>query len=72
MKVSQILRWADSWHRAKGNWPTPDSGKIPGTDGETWQEVDLALARGQRGLPGGSSLFALLVRYRSPDNGKGK
>jgi hypothetical protein len=66
LRRRQILRWADAWYRAKGKWPTPSSGRIPGTNGETWEEVDLALEQGRRGLPGGSSLFALLVRYRTP------
>lgn len=44
------------------------SGPIDDAPGETWTGVDQALAKGQRGLPGGSSLAKLLVEYRGVRN----
>jgi hypothetical protein len=37
------------------------SGRITGSLGETWTAIDLALRRGGRDLPGGSSLPCLLA-----------
>jgi hypothetical protein len=39
--------------------------------GETWQRLTQALERGQRGLPGGSSLRQLLAQRRGYRNPKG-
>src|SRR5438445_174052 len=52
----QILAWADEHHQATGAWPKARSGAIAAAPGETWCAVELALHRGTRGLPGGSSL----------------
>ena len=49
---------------ATGRWPKRDSGPIEEAPGETWGAVEMALAHGQRGLPGGSSLIRLLKRCR--------
>jgi hypothetical protein len=59
----QILSWADAWHQDKRDWPTANSGAIPGT-GETWKAINIALHQGLRGLAGGDSLYALLRRHR--------
>jgi pyrroloquinoline quinone (PQQ) biosynthesis protein C len=60
----RILAWADA-HRARtGRWPKHDSGAIDGSGGETWGAVNSALEHGCRGLPGGSSLFKLLLARR--------
>jgi len=60
----QILAWADAYHRRVGDWPKVKSGRIDGTNGETWATVDNTLTKGGRGLPGGSSLCALLYAHR--------
>jgi hypothetical protein len=61
---AQILDWADA-HRARtGQWPTAESGPIADAPGETWMAVQMALAKGHRGLPGGSSLARLLGAER--------
>jgi phage-related protein len=60
----QILQWADRWHAERGTWPSQHSGPIPYVDHETWSGVNGALSTGIRGLPGGDSLPALLVRRR--------
>lgn len=56
----QALAWAVEHRRRTDRWPHADSGPVPGAPGETWRAVDRALARGLRGLPGGSSLARLL------------
>jgi hypothetical protein len=62
--VSQILAWVDEHHARTGKWPNVKSGPVVGVPGETWVGVELALKRGSRGLPGGSSLHLLLVEQR--------
>src|SRR5207302_1839998 len=66
--VPLILTWADAHHRRTGAWPRHDSGAIPEAPGETWEAVETALSRGQRGLPGGSSLAQLLAAERGVRN----
>jgi hypothetical protein len=63
LTVEVILRWADAHHRWTGEWPGTASGPIAGAAGETWDGIDLALRRGNRGLPGGSSLALLLAQH---------
>jgi hypothetical protein len=59
LSVPGILGWADAYHRATGEWPTRRSGFIENAQ-TTWLAVDTALNKGNRGLPGGSSLARLL------------
>ena len=63
-----ILAWADAHHQRTGDWPTRDSGPIPGTRSENWLAVNIALMQGHRGLPGGSSLAQLLEEERGVRN----
>ena len=59
MTVEWVIAKADEYHEVRGRWPNLRSGSIEG--GElTWNAVNLALARGVRGFPGGSSLHKLL------------
>lgn len=68
LTTESILAWADL-HRARhGRWPSEGSGPIDAAPGETWVGIDLALARGKRGLPGGSSISKLLVARRGHRN----
>lgn len=64
----QILAWADEFRERTGEWPTSDSGPIAGAPGEKWQNIDVYLRSGCRGLPGGSSLAQLLTEQRSVSN----
>jgi superfamily II DNA or RNA helicase len=64
LSVEQILAWADAHHARTGRWPTADSGLVAEAPGETWPNIDQALTKGLRGLPGGSSLAQLLAEYR--------
>ena len=71
LSESQIIRWARAHHSRMRRWPTESSGPILSAPGETWAAIDLALARGTRGLPCGSSLARLLERHgfkKNPQN----
>src|SRR6266852_335482 len=61
LSYDQILAWADDFHQYRGRWPTAKIGRIVGGLGLTWLAVDMALSKGHRGLPGGSSLAKLLA-----------
>ena len=61
----KILAWADTHREQTETWPTASSGPVVGADGENWQAINLSLCMGQRGLPGGDSLYALLRRERN-------
>jgi hypothetical protein len=63
LTVKQILLWADEYKKRTGNWPTAESGPIPGSDDDTWLAIDLSLRQGHRGLSR-SSLAKLLQKYR--------
>jgi hypothetical protein len=67
LTIPMILAWADAHHEKHGRWPVETSGQVDGTD-ETWNGLSQSLARGQRGLPGGSSLARLLAEHRNVRN----
>jgi hypothetical protein len=71
LTVEQVLAWADAYHGRYGGWPTASTGRLRGGHGLTWQAVNLALDRGMRGLPGGSSLAQLLAERRGVRNYQG-
>ena len=64
----QILTWADAHYERCGRWPSQYSGPIPESPGDTWCGTNLALERGNRGLPPGSSLATLLEQRRGIRN----
>ena len=64
----RILAWADTHHAQTGQWPTQLSGPVLGAPGEKWCNIDTALRRGQRRLPGGSSLARMLAQHRDVRN----
>ena len=59
-----ILAWADAHHQRTGRWPKQKTGSLSDAPAETWANIDAALARGSRSLPGGSSLAQLLAAER--------
>ena len=63
LRVSEIIRWAKRYEKTHGRWPGLKSGLVEGTQ-HSWTGIDFALAKGRRGLPGGSSLAKLLNAYR--------
>lgn len=68
LREKDILAWADAHRCRTAKWPSRYAGPIPGSDGETWSGVETALDKGQRGLPGGSSLSRLLTARRGARN----
>jgi hypothetical protein len=68
LTVATVLEWADAHHKRTGRWPHVRSGPVAGAPGQTWGAVNRALARGSRGLPGGSSLARLLGEKRGRRN----
>ena len=68
ISISDILRWADAFHAHWGRWPNRHSGSVTGQIDLTWCGIDLALSRGNRGLPGSSSLPQLLAQRRGVRN----
>src|SRR5712692_3944810 len=71
LSVSQILAWADFYHKRTGRWPQASSRFVYNSVGEKWRRIDKALRRGYRGLPGKSSLARLLAEHRGVRNPKG-
>lgn len=61
---SQILEWADAYHRKHHRWPQAESGVVEGGDGLTWLVIESSLRNGSRGLRGGQSLAKLLLAAR--------
>jgi hypothetical protein len=70
LTVEQVLGWADAHYEAAGAWPVEESGPVRSAPGENWKAISGALARGDRGLPGGSSLARLLAEHRGARNPK--
>jgi superfamily II DNA or RNA helicase len=66
----QILMWAEAHRERTGQWPNQKSGDVLEAPGETWVAIELALSRGRRGLPGGSSIAQLLDAERGVRNSK--
>ena len=67
---SQILEWADLYHKKHGFWPRQGTApqSVPGEFDTTWQNIDGALRMGLRGLEAGSSLAHLLASHRGVRN----
>ena len=68
LSIEQILKWADAHYRKTGKWPKEDSGGVSAAPDEKWLNISDALAKGRRGLPGGSSLAKLLAKKRGVRN----
>lgn len=64
LTIESILAWADSYRARVGRWPSAGSGAIAESPGDTWDSINAALVRGNRGLAGGTSLAALLKTHR--------
>lgn len=60
LSLKRILAWARAHRRLTGELPKKSSGPILDSPDDTWMAVDMALTKGHRGLPGGSSLAKLL------------
>jgi hypothetical protein len=66
LSIKQILAWLDDFHERTGRWPMRKDHRlrIPGGLGDTWCAITLALQKGLRSLPGGSSLAKLVAEQR--------
>jgi hypothetical protein len=62
LSVKEIRSWVDRFRRERGFFPTPKSGPITWSKGDSWLTVDKALRAGRRGLRK-SSLAQLLKRH---------
>lgn len=62
LALDEIRTWAKNHRKRTGEWPHSDSGLVHFQARLTWRIVDIALRRGCRGLPGGSSLCRLFGR----------
>ena len=67
-----ILKWADAHHKRTGKWPSVKFGPVvEATDiswSISWGTIGSRLARGGRGLPGGSTLSKFLAQHRGVRN----
>src|SRR5438034_51552 len=71
LSISQILAWADFYHQRTGQWPKRETSRfVYNSVGEKWYNIDMALRRGDRGLPFKSSLAQLLAEHRGVRNPK--
>jgi hypothetical protein len=68
LTISQVLQWADDYHKRMNKWPNLHSGRIRESLDDTWRRVDSALRLGLRGLAGGTSLARLLAERRGARN----
>jgi hypothetical protein len=68
LSLPQVLAWADAFHARTGRWPHTRSGPIAEAPGASWHAVNTALRDGVHGLPGGSTLAALLAAERGVRN----
>ena len=62
--ADQKAEMPDAHRQRTGCWPTSQSGRIKGTNGETWRAIHNCLVRGARGLPGATTLAELLAKHR--------
>jgi hypothetical protein len=60
LSVEQILVWAKSHFQHTGRWPTAYAGRVADAPEEGWYAIDIALRKGNRGLPASLSLYRLL------------
>ena len=64
LTIPRILKWADEYHTRTGWWPSNKNESITSNPDDSWKKIDKALRKGNRGLPGGSSLGRLLAKNR--------
>jgi hypothetical protein len=72
LHIKQIMKWARAYKEKTGHWPKTTSGDVEQLAGHTWHHIYVALKKGQRGLPGGSSLTELFVQHDRKPNRKAR
>jgi hypothetical protein len=70
LTLVQILAWADAHHATRGEWPSSRTGAVAEAPEEDWRNLDLALRKGFRGLPGGMTLARMLTERRPEQRGR--
>ncbi len=70
LTIEQILEWADAHHARTGKWPIAKAGRLHEDGNESWNNIENALLKGYRGLPGNSSIARLLATHRGVRNRK--
>ncbi|HWL95256.1 MAG TPA: hypothetical protein VNT79_17180 [Phycisphaerae bacterium] len=50
LDLGRVRQWVQRHFERTGRWPQARSEQIPGSDGDTWNTVDYAMSRGNRGL----------------------
>jgi hypothetical protein len=70
LSIEMVLQWADRHHGRTGSWPSAhQGGQVRGAPaGTTWTAIEIALLRGNRGLPAGWSIARLLSQHRGVRN----
>ena len=66
----KILEWIDDYRQRTRSWPQRESGPVPCARDISWSTIDRHLRKGNRSLPGGSSLAELLWEARGIWEGK--
>jgi hypothetical protein len=66
--VALLLSWIDDHFARTGRWPRRLDGPVPANRNETWINIDQALRKGLRGLPGRGSLARLVRDERGVRN----
>jgi len=62
LSIRQILSWTHTHLGRTNRCPNVNTGKVYEAPRENWNAIDQALRLGTRGLPGGTSLYKLLVK----------
>jgi hypothetical protein len=63
LEIPLIVQWAKAHREQFGRWPHEKSGGVQMVPGETWKGINTALSKGLRGLPGGTTLYQVLLAY---------
>jgi hypothetical protein len=64
--TEQLIRqWARRHKDQTGAWPSRRSGRVIGEPNENWAAINMALRKGHRGLPGGSTLSRTLRGHKA-------
>jgi superfamily II DNA or RNA helicase len=63
LTIEEVLSRADEFKRRTGKWPKAGLQKTA-ADKDSWGHIDVCLAKGFRGLPGGTTLARLLYTHR--------
>jgi hypothetical protein len=72
LSYRQIIAWAHAHLKQTGRRPWAHSGPVVQAPGERWGTIDIALMKGSRGLPGGTTLARLLDQHKIAKEKRGR